>query len=315
MPCRQGAAGSFLGSGTHTSSFRPDFQPKSVGELKLRGSCLHGKPRAGWWAHSPHLVSLRWSHFVTTLPARREGFFALPLPVPARGAGGGGPGSSRGCWGCPVHRSSLGEELAEGPGEAPPHANVASVGLMQPWLGPVPHGPRCSLQGASSRGCAARPSPASTHQGTRAGLEGTKETKGTHREAFGRATRPCLHSEWELKSPLRMQVGSSVGWAAHPLSWGQPLGSEGASLNFSWSLVWVQQDLPLRPPKKPVQSRTIAPQPLQTALGSSWWQLPGSSPIPVQTPLPGYPSCASDIPVCFLPGMFSVPRVCRLPVS
>ena len=36
------------------------------------------------------------------------------------------------------------------------------------------------------------------------------------------ATRPCLHSSWEVKSPLRMQVGSSVrkvlqavGLAAH----------------------------------------------------------------------------------------------------
>lgn len=131
------------------------------------------------------------------------------------------------------------------------------------------------------------PLSSSTHRSTLVGWEETSRTEQTHQEAFMGATRTCLHSSWEMKASLRMQVGSSVVWA---------MGT-------------IHCDLPLAPHVKPSQSRrNIAPQPLHAALSSSWFQLPGSSLAAVPASHLRQPSSAIIGTEHFLPGIFPMPR-------
>lgn len=158
------------------------FQTRFPAEICWRGKAqrvLLAQRAQGWMAGSQPSPCVP---VVATLchhpdSETREGFLPRRCPLLTM-VGGRAAAGAAGIVLCLAAAS--GRSWQRGQAEAPPHANVASVGLMQPWPGPVPHGPRCSVQGASSRGCAARPLPSSTRQGTQAGLEETKGTMERH---------------------------------------------------------------------------------------------------------------------------------------
>jgi len=78
-------------------------------------------------------------------------FPTAALLVMGGSSGAPGPGYGRGSWG---HPHGLREEQWKWPGRLLPTLTWHPEGLMQPWPGPAPQGPRSTIHGASSAGCA-----------------------------------------------------------------------------------------------------------------------------------------------------------------